>query len=95
MIRDVIWLPTHRPRMAEIAERVADLYGLTAQQIRTATLSRKLAPARQHAMWEMHDRGYSNLQIAHFFGLTDHTSVVYGRRRHDERIATEAQGKAA
>lgn len=82
-----------KPRtMREIADAVAPLYGLDAKSMVAAKQKHKLSPARHHAMWEMHERGFSNMQIARFFGLMDHTTVISGRKRHEARLA---EGRAA
>lgn len=82
----VVALPPPEPGMRQVAARVAAQHGLTVEQLRASRCNKTLAPARQQAMWEMHALGFSNAQIAGVFNLSDHTSVVHGRRRHQARL---------
>jgi chromosomal replication initiator protein len=78
--------------LAAIAEEVAALYGLTVAELRSRTRERRIARPRQHAMTLMRRlrradgaRRYSCRQIANYFGLKDHTTVVYAVRAHERR----------
>lgn len=77
--------------MREITERIATDHGRTLQEVRTAKHKKCDAYIRQEAMSEIYGTGeFSNRQIAGFFNLTDHTSVIHARQRHAERMAGAA-----
>jgi chromosomal replication initiation ATPase DnaA len=78
--------------LAAIAEEIAILYGVSVAELRTPTRERRVARPRQHAMCLMRRqrradgaRRYSCQQIANYFGLKDHTTVVYAVRAHERR----------
>lgn len=82
-------VPKPRPTMRQVVANMAEAYELTTYELVGGRHSHKLAPARQHAMHEMHRHGYSNMQIAHVLSLEDHTSVVKGRQAHERRLAAQ------
>lgn len=86
VVRDIIWLPANRQTMRDIVAKIAAIHEAAPHELRGGIFSRKLAPARQHAMWEMHARGYSNAQIAGVLGLKNHSTVVKGRQAHERRL---------
>lgn len=96
VVRDIIWIsPPPGPTMREIAHTVASRHRMTLELLRTDTRAHWISHVRQEAMWEMYETGrYSNQQIASFFGLTDHTSTIHGRKAHAARLV-EREGKAA
>ena len=94
VIRDIIWITPHRPFPGKIVAEVARARGLTVQEILTRTRKRRIAHARQEAMWELRQRTRLSLpQIAERLNLKDHTTVLWGVRAHERRLA-EAQEAA-
>jgi chromosomal replication initiation ATPase DnaA len=92
-------LPSPAPgSLRAIAEEVACLYGLTLSELKSRTRKRSIATPRQHAMAEMREqrrpdgaRRYSCGQIANFFGMSDHTTVVYGIKAHRARAGSKGR----
>ena len=73
--------------MRRIAEEVAHKHGLTLEQLKSRTQDHKIAHARQEAMWRMYEEaGKSNLKIALFFHMANHTTVIHARRAHERRL---------
>ena len=71
--------------MAAIAAEIAQAHGLTLAQLCASDRRARIVHPRQAAMaamrevrWSDGRRRYSFPQIARFFGLKDHTTVVYG-----------------
>ena len=83
--------------LAAIAEEVASLHGLTVAELKSRTRRRRISHPRQQAMAMMRlqrrpdgSQRYSCRQIANFFGLKDHTTVVYAVRIHQARAGASA-----
>lgn len=81
--------------MSEIAELVATKHGLTAADLVGPSMLKPICVARHEAMWLMDNRKkadnekrWSRSQIGRFFNR-DHTTVINGVRRHEERRAAE------
>ena len=86
--------------MAAVAAEVAEGHELTVEALRAPTRARRIAHARQEAMTAMRQIRrsdgrvrYSYAQIAGFFGLSRHTTVLYavkacGRRGAEAATAT-------
>lgn len=79
--------------MAEIAEFVAEKYGISVTTIRGRERPSFYGPARHEAMWLMRQRKWANgrhrwsyPQIGEFFDGRDHTSAIHGVRTHQARI---------
>lgn len=47
---------------------------------------REYSQARHDLMWRLRGYGYPLMSIARAMGLTDHTTIIYGIRRHTERL---------
>lgn len=82
-----------RITMAEILQDVADKYHLTIADLKGPDRSQRVSRPRQEAMWrmrqELRDDGtnrWSSLRIGQFIGGRDHTTVLHGVARHEERI---------
>lgn len=80
--------------MACLVAETAAIHGLTPDEVRGRGRARPLVRARQHAMALMRDvrrpngkPRYSLPQIARFFGLAAHTSVLHAVRAHTRRGA--------
>lgn len=82
-----------RVTMAEILQDVADKYRLTLDELKGPDRSQRVSWPRQEAMWRMRqefrDDGtnrWSTPRIGQFLGGRDHTTVLFGVTRHEERI---------
>ena len=74
--------------VAEIAKQTAERYGVTVNEIKSARRGHRLVCARQEAMWRARNETPHSLPcIGRFLGGKDHTTVIYGIRKHEERIA--------
>lgn len=74
--------------MREIAERVAFRVGVSLEDLRGASRKRYIAHPRQEvfALIYATDR-FSLPQIGRYFGGRDHTTILYGIREHEARLA--------
>lgn len=76
-----------RPTIRGIVEQVACDYGITFAEITGYRDRTKLAPPRHEAMWRCYQTGlWSNTQIARVLGGRDHTTIIYGRHKHQALI---------
>lgn len=76
------------PTLHDIAREVGDSYGLKLSDLRLPTHRRAIARPRQEAMARMYATGrFSNLKIANFFGLKDHSTVIHARQAVAARVA--------
>lgn len=76
------------PRMARIAQEIADRHGLTMADMNGDDRSRSVAWARQEAMAAIYATGrFSMPQIGRFFGWRDHTTVLHAIRQVAKRRA--------
>lgn len=81
----------HVETMAEIAERIAVVGGVTLEQLRTDR-SRRISQLRLQAFTEIYETGsYGYQQIADFFGLLCHTTVLKGIQNLKRRQAADEQ----
>lgn len=77
-----------KPRMHDIASRVAADYGLKLSDLIGPATHREVSRPRHVAMAEIYATGLFSLpQIGRFFGGRDHSSVRYGVLRVAERQA--------
>jgi hypothetical protein len=74
--------------MNQIGAEVSENWGVTVDDLKGRSKLRKIAWARQEAMWRMADEvnqvgkpKYSRRQIGNWFGL-DHSTVSYGCKVH-------------
>lgn len=82
-----IWLPERRQTPGEIIRHVARKHGLTVDEMCSGRRFRKIARAKQEAMWELRQKtSLSYPGIARRLNLLDHTSVMHGEKRHAERL---------
>lgn len=90
-VRDFIWVGAATrfvrwPPKRIIAE-VAEKHGLTLADLIGPRRHRYVAHARQEAMWALRQRTtLSTTSIGMFLGGRDHTTVMWGLRRHEERL---------
>lgn len=78
-----------RRKMADIALAVAAGHGIKLDDLRNSSRARPITAARQEAMLQMVEAGFTTTQIGRFL-RRDHTTVVHGaqvarRRRLEER----------
>lgn len=86
-------LPT-RITMNRILEEVAEKHGVTVRDIKSDRRRRALVVARQEAMWRAYNETSHSLPtVGKLMGGKDHATVLHGIRRHEERLAREAEGK--
>lgn len=78
--------------MADIAQAVAADRGLQLDDLRNASRVRPVCSARQEAMLQMVEAGFTTEQIGRFL-RRDHSTVVHGaqmaRARRQEGLATK------
>lgn len=76
-----------KPFPAIVAE-VAKAYGYTSDDIMGRSLDRKLSAARHAAYYEvrMQRPWLSYPQIGRLFGGRDHTTILYGIRKHERKV---------
>jgi chromosomal replication initiation ATPase DnaA len=81
-------MPAPLPSMRSIAQEVADKYEMSLEELRGPNRSPYVAHPRFEAMWRMRQQHRWSLpQIGRFFSNRDHTTVLHGIRRHQERLA--------
>lgn len=80
------------PTFAQIAFAVAQKHSLTVADLTGGSRSPVFAHPRQEAYWTVHKfrPDLSLVRIGQLFGGRDHTTILYGIRRHEERMAREA-----
>lgn len=89
VLRDIIWLPL-RVTSKDVIADVANRHRISVEDLLGAFGNHKMAPIRHEAMWEVRRRTKLSLpQIAGKFRLKDHTTVLYGIRRHEARLAAQ------
>ena len=78
--------------IADIITEVASHYGFTVAMMIGDRRSRPLVLARHLAYWRAaRETGASLTAIGRAFGDRDHTTILHGIRRHEERMACAAQ----
>lgn len=71
-----------------IAYQTAKKHGLTIHELLSPRRQRKIVIARHEAMWRcVKETSLSLPQIGRILGGKDHTTVLHGVRRHEQRIA--------
>lgn len=81
--------------MAEIVRDVAERHLLTPELLRGHRQGKELSAARHEAMHLMMETGrFSSPQVGRFLGGRDHTTILYGVRRHKERNAYNHGGQS-
>lgn len=80
--------PVRYGRARAVVRAIADAYGLTWAEITGSSQRRRIAHPRQHAFWALRELcpHLSLPQIGMMFGK-DHTTVLYGIRKHEARRA--------
>lgn len=86
--------PPERPShtMTEIIREVAKKHGMPASEIKSDRRHQAVVIARHEAIWRCrHETLNSLCQIGRAFGGKDHTTVLNAIRRHEQRMAKEAE----
>lgn len=78
--------------MHMVADEMCAKYGVTLAQLRErGRRLEQISHARQEFMALAYELPHTTyLMIARFLGLTDHSSVMFGRREHLKRLARDA-----
>lgn len=85
-----------RITMKTIIEEVAEKYGYSVTELKSTQRHRDLVVARHEAMWRCKKETINSLPaIGRAFGNKDHTTVLNGSKRHEERLAAAAAEAAA
>jgi hypothetical protein len=75
------------PDFSTIVRDVCAKHGVTKQQLKGTNRQLEVCLARHEAFFRLHtERGMSLPQIGRMLGGFDHTSVLYGVRRHQARM---------
>lgn len=82
-----------RSLMGDIVGPIARSHGVSVEALRGPSRLRHIVVARHEAMAALRATGrYSYPRIGKFFGGRDHTTVIYGERRHHARALAEQVG---
>ena len=79
-------IPRQRSFMASVAREVAEKHRLTLDDLRGPSRKRPVAWARQEFMCEALGLGRSTTAVGRFLNR-HHSTVIFGARRHRERMA--------
>jgi hypothetical protein len=92
MVPDIGDVPPGPFHATRIARAVAAAHHITVEEMFSERRHRHLSHARWHAQWEIRQRTKLSLpQIAKFTGVFDHSSVVHGLKRHEERLGLRSR----
>jgi len=84
-------VPVPKKTPGQIIAEVAEKHGFTREDMESPCRRKPIALARQEAMWELRKRTSLSLpHIGMFLGNRDHTTVMHGIRRHEQRIGEGA-----
>ena len=79
--------------LRSLLEAVGRAHGVASDHLLAGRKLKRLAVARQDFMWRARQvraadgaRRYSLPMIARFLGLKDHTTILWGARRHQARL---------
>lgn len=81
------------PRVRQIIEKVAARTGVSVRELLGERTTRRVAFARQRAMFairhgvKINGQMPTSPQIGAWLGGRDHTTILHGLRRHEERRA--------
>lgn len=77
--------------MRQIIKQVADKHCISVEEIKSHRRSRNVVNARHEAFYRCrHETSNSLPQIGRFFGGRDHSTVLHGIRKHQERLNDRA-----
>jgi chromosomal replication initiator protein len=73
-----------------IQYEICEKYGISQQELLSERRWNYVVKARQEGYWRAREETEASLpQIAAMFNRLDHTTVMHGIRRHEERIRAE------
>lgn len=75
----------HGPIMIEILDEIAQVTGISHDDLIAKDRQRKYAWPRQAFMWHAKQAGRSLTQIGAFLSNRDHTTIIHGIRSFEER----------
>ena len=76
------------PKWKQIAREVGKKHGVSLNELVSHRRSRPIVVARHEAFWRCrNETSLSYPQIGRLFGGRDHTTVLWGIRQHEKRIA--------
>lgn len=79
--------PIKPGRVATILRAVADEHEVSVSDILGPRRVKHISLARQHAMWAlMKETRLSSVAVGRRLGGRDHSTVLHGVRRHEERM---------
>jgi hypothetical protein len=79
-------------QLAAIIAEVAHKHRISVIEIKSRRHEHRIVLARHEAFWRCRNETFFSLpQIGRAFGGFDHTTVLNGCRRHEKRMAEEAQ----
>ncbi len=80
------------PSMMRIIREVAAEHDLTEGAIVGERRTKEIVAARQHAMWRLaQEQRWSLARIGRVLGGRDHTTIIHGVRRHEQRLREAAK----
>lgn len=80
------------PSMMRIIREVAVEHDMTEGAIIGERRTKEIVVARQHAMWRLaQEQRWSMARIGRVLGGRDHTTVIHGVRRHEQRMREAAE----
>lgn len=75
-----------------ILREISEYHGLTREALVGNCRTQRFVRARQHLFWRLrNETGWSTPRIGQFAGGKDHTTVLHGVRRHQERLIRTAR----
>lgn len=78
--------PSRHQRVLATIEATAQRHGITLKDIMAHDRARRFAWPRQEAMYRVRQKyGLSYPRIGQIMGNRDHTTILHGVRRHEER----------
>lgn len=76
----------------DVKREVCRKYGITVEELDSKRMFRKLTDARAEVWWRgRHELKKSYLWLAFYSGQRDHTTVLHGVKRHEEKISRASQ----
>lgn len=75
----------------QLVRGIAERHGLTIDDLTGQSTAKRVVPARWEAMTALRNRGWSLTQIGNYLHR-DHTTVLYGLRRHAGLPASQKSG---
>jgi chromosomal replication initiator protein len=86
----VIHLPA--AKYGKMLEAVGKAYGVTKDELLSHQRHRLLVEARAHCYWLLRKQGLSYPHIGRIMGGRDHSTIIYGVRKHNEMMSRLERG---